>query len=196
MVESPQTGVGFAEVEVDVLTGDFTTRDVHVVMDVGVPINPTIDIGQIEGAFTQGLGLFTMEELVWGDADHQWVRPGVLQTRGPGTYKLPTANDVPLKMHIELWKGGANSRAIFSSKGVGEPPLFMASAVFFAIKDALQAARVQNLGAEAANQPFVLHSPATSERIRMAAADSITQSFMKPTAAAGASVHFQTKGSF
>jgi len=76
---------------------------------LGVPINPTIDIGQIEGAFVQGMGLFTMEELVWGDSEHPWVRPGQLQTRGPGTYKLPTANDVPLQMHIELWKGNVNN---------------------------------------------------------------------------------------
>jgi xanthine dehydrogenase/oxidase len=135
------TGVAYADVEVDTLTGDATTLSSHIVMDVGVPINPTIDIGQIEGAFVQGMGLFTMEELVWGDSEHPWVRPGQLQTRGPGTYKLPTANDVPLQMHIELWKGGNNSKAIFSSKGVGEPPLFMAASVFFAIKDALQAQR-------------------------------------------------------
>lgn len=25
-----------------------------------------------------------MEELVWGDKDHKWVKAGVLQTRGPG----------------------------------------------------------------------------------------------------------------
>lgn len=45
--------------------------------------------------------------------------------RPAGTYKIPTANDVPVNLHIELWKGGQNSKAIFSSKGVGEPPLFM-----------------------------------------------------------------------
>ena len=179
------------------MTGDATTLSAHICMDVGLPISPVIDIGQIEGAFVQGMGLFTMEELVWGDSEHPWVRPGQLQTRGPGTYKIPTANDVPLQMHIELWKGGNNSKAIFSSKGVGEPPLFMAASVFFAIKDALQAQRVQELGVERAHSvPFVLHSPATSERIRMACADELARDFMKPGAKADAQVDFQTKGSF
>ncbi|CAF4638673.1 unnamed protein product, partial [Rotaria magnacalcarata] len=36
-------------------------------MDVGTSLNPQIDIGQVEGAFVQGVGLFTMEELIWGD---------------------------------------------------------------------------------------------------------------------------------
>ena len=114
-----------------------------------------------------------------------------------GTYKPPTANDVPLKLHVELWKDAVNSKAIFSSKGVGEPPLFMGAAVFFAIKDALGAARVQSLGAERARAtPFVLHSPATAERIRMAVADPITKGFMKPGSEEDAQIAFQTLGSF
>ena len=36
----------------------------------------------------QGLGWCCIEELVWGDAQHPWVRPGQLFTRGPGTYKV------------------------------------------------------------------------------------------------------------
>lgn len=36
----------------------------------------------------QGMGWSCMEELVWGDAQHSWVRPGQLFTRGPGTYKV------------------------------------------------------------------------------------------------------------
>jgi xanthine dehydrogenase/oxidase len=191
------TGVACSTVEVDTLTGDHTVLSTHIVMDVGIPINPIIDIGQIEGAFVQGQGLFTTEELVWGDSAHPWVRPGQLLTRGPGQYKLPTANDVPLRMHVELWAGGTNSRAIFSSKGVGEPPLFMAASIFFAIKDALQAQRVQELGADVAHStPFVLHSPATAERIRMACADPLAKGFMKPGAPADAHVAFQPLGSF
>jgi xanthine dehydrogenase/oxidase len=36
-----------------------------LVMDVGTPLNPRVDIGQVEGAFVQGIGLFTMEEKVF-----------------------------------------------------------------------------------------------------------------------------------
>lgn len=47
-------GTAVSEVEVDVLTGDhmIVRSDVH--MDIGRSINPSIDVGQIEGAFTQG----------------------------------------------------------------------------------------------------------------------------------------------
>ena len=35
-----------------------------VLHDVGRSLNPAIDIGQVEGAFIQGMGWLTMEELV------------------------------------------------------------------------------------------------------------------------------------
>ena len=60
-------GVAFAEVEVDVLTGDHKTICADVLVDVGSSINPAIDIGQIEGAYIQGMGWSTMEEVVYGD---------------------------------------------------------------------------------------------------------------------------------
>ncbi|KAK6400373.1 hypothetical protein LTR95_019313, partial [Oleoguttula sp. CCFEE 5521] len=76
-------GVAAAEVEIDCLTGDWTTRRADIKMDVGRSINPAIDYGQIEGAFVQGLGLFTMEESLWHRAS------GSIFTRGPGAYKIP-----------------------------------------------------------------------------------------------------------
>lgn len=102
-------GVACSEVEVDCLTGDHHLLRTDIVMDIGDSLNPAIDIGQIEGAFVQGYGLFTMEELK--------VRPdGTRLTRGPGNYKIPSADDAPRNFNVRLLKGSSNRRGIFSSK--------------------------------------------------------------------------------
>jgi xanthine dehydrogenase/oxidase len=178
-------GVAAASVEIDTLTGDFTVLRADIKMDVGRSINPAIDYGQIEGAFVQGQGLFTTEESLW-------VRStGGLATKGPGNYKIPGFRDVPQVMNISLLKDveWENLRTIQRSRGVGkfklfphsfgtitnahtgEPPLFMGSCVFFAIRDALKAARAQF------GETSVLHlqSPATPERIRISCADPIVK---------------------
>jgi xanthine dehydrogenase/oxidase len=98
-------GTACVEVEIDCLTGDFKNLRTDMVVDIGKPINPAIDIGQIEGAFVQGAGLYTIEELVWGDDQHPWVHPrGRNATSGPGNYKIPSADDVPLEWNIEIMK--------------------------------------------------------------------------------------------
>ncbi len=56
-------------------------------------------------------------------------------------------------------------------QGVGEPPLFLAAAVFFAILDAVSVARRDAGQSEA----LMMDSPATCERIRMACTDSFTE---------------------
>ncbi|KAI9110887.1 hypothetical protein K1719_018007 [Acacia pycnantha] len=167
-------GAAFAEVEIDTLTGDFHTREANVILDLGYSLNPAIDVGQIEGAFVQGLGWVALEELKWGDGAHKWIPPGRLYTCGPGTYKIPSVNDVPLKFNVSLLKGHPNVKAIHSSKAVGEPPFFLASCVLFAIKDAIKAAR----GEMGCNDWFPLDNPATPERIRMACLDEITSSII------------------
>jgi xanthine dehydrogenase/oxidase len=83
-------GVACAEVELDVLTGNHRTLRADVIVDVGSSINPAIDIGQIEGAFVQGMGWSTIEDVIYSDDDHKWIRPtGKVFTTGPGTYKIP-----------------------------------------------------------------------------------------------------------
>jgi xanthine dehydrogenase/oxidase len=168
-------GVTAAEVEVDTLTGDWTCLRADIKMDVGHSINPSIDYGQIEGAFVQGMGLFTMEESLWFRGGPM---AGQLATRGPGAYKIPGFRDIPQEFNVSMLKGveWENLRTIQRSRGVGEPPLFMGSAVFFAIRDALKAARRQyGVKAERVESPgdglLRLESPATPERIRMACVD-------------------------
>eukprot|EP00094_Tigriopus_californicus_P013136 TCALIF_12703-PA protein Name:"Similar to XDH Xanthine dehydrogenase/oxidase (Gallus gallus)" AED:0.07 eAED:0.07 QI:278/0.8/0.66/1/1/1/6/364/1546 len=163
-------GVGCSRVEIDCLTGDHNVLRTDIVMDLGESMNPAIDIGQIEGAFVQGYGLFVMEQLIHS-AD------GNLLTRGPGAYKIPGFGDIPKEFNVSLLRGAPNPRAVFSSKAVGEPPLFLASSVFFAIKEAVRAARLENQIENA--HDFDLPAPVTSERIRMACEDNITSKVPK-----------------
>lgn len=135
-------GVAAAEVEIDTLTGAWTCIRADVLMDVGRSINPSVDYGQVEGAFVQGIGLFTMEESLWFGGGPM---AGQLATRGPGNYKIPGFRDVPQIFNVSLlkdveWK---ELRTIGRSRGVGEPPLFLGSVVFFAIRDAIRAGRKQ-----------------------------------------------------
>ncbi len=179
-------GVSAAEVELDTLTGDWTCLRADVKMDIGRSINPSIDYGQIEGAFVQGMGLFTTEESLWFRGGPM---KGQLATRGPGAYKIPGFRDIPQEFNVSLlkdveWK---NLRTIQRSRGVGEPPLFMGSVVFFAIRDALKAARKQygvqaEIGKDTKGDGLLsLESPATPERIRTSCADPIIKrAIVKP----------------
>ena len=165
--------------EVDTLTGNHRTLRSDVLVDVGSSINPMLDIGQIEGAFTQGMGWSTMEEVVYGDNDHPWIRPpGRTFTTGPGTYKIPSFNDVPEIFNVSLMEDVANPFAVHSGKAIGEPPFFLGTSVFFAIKDAVRAARKQNIGDDSY---FEMRLPATSERIRMYCADDFASTAVKVT---------------
>lgn len=157
-------GVCCCEVELDCLTGDYRTVRTDIVVDIGRSVNPSVDIGQIEGAFMQGLGLYTLEELKFSPS-------GLLYTRGPSQYKIPAVCDVPLRFNVYLLSDSNNPHAIYSSKGIGEPILFLGSSVFFAIKDAVAAARSESglVG------PFSLDSPATAERACLACASPFTQ---------------------
>ena len=78
-------------------------------MDVGESLNPGVDIGQIEGAFIQGVGLFTIEELLFSPKGH-------LLTKGPGTYKIPTMTDIPQEFYVSMLRGATNPKAVYSSK--------------------------------------------------------------------------------
>ncbi|XP_043531354.1 xanthine dehydrogenase/oxidase [Chiloscyllium plagiosum] len=157
-------GVACSEVEIDCLTGDHKNLRTDIVMDVGNSLNPAVDIGQVEGGFMQGLGYFTLEEL-------RYSPEGVLYTRGPGAYKIPSAGDIPMQLNVSLLRESPNRKAIYSSKAVGEPPLFLAASIFFAIKDAIVAARATS----GKTGPLRLNSPATPERIRNACIDNLTE---------------------
>lgn len=102
-------GAACTEVEIDCLSGDHQVIRSDIVMDLGESLNPAIDIGQIEGGFMQGYGLFTIEELIYSPN-------GTLFSRGPGAYKIPGFGDIPQEFNVSLLKGAPNPRAVYSSK--------------------------------------------------------------------------------
>lgn len=127
-------GVAVSEVEIDCLTGNFDLLRTDILMDIGKTLNPGIDIGQIEGAFIQGYGWSTMEELVRGDERNPWLQRGELHTNGPKGYKIPSFNDVPRDFRIHIVDMTSPPRGLHSSKAIGEPPLLLGSTVYFAIQ--------------------------------------------------------------
>ena len=153
-------GAAVSEVLIDTLSGEYKVLQVDICQDVGASLNPAIDIGQIEGAFIQGMGWLTTEELVWGD-------DGRLQTNNPASYKIPAIGDTPPIFNVELLPDSPNVEAtIYHSKAVGEPPLMLAISVWCAIRDAV--ASVSNY-----TQFPKLDAPATPERV-LAACQSMT----------------------
>ena len=145
-------GAAVSEVVVDTLTGESRLLRADLLHDAGRSLNPALDIGQIEGAFIQGMGWLTCEELVWHP------QTGLLSTHAPSTYKIPTANDCPPVFNTRLFERPNSSDSIHRSKAVGEPPLLLAFSVFFAIRDAISA-----VAGHRVDPP--LQAPATPESI-------------------------------
>uniref|UniRef100_A0A8B9T9E3 Aldehyde oxidase 1 n=1 Tax=Anas platyrhynchos TaxID=8839 RepID=A0A8B9T9E3_ANAPL len=157
-------GAACSEVEINCLTGDHKNLQTDIVMDIGCSINPAVDIGQIEGAFVQGIGLYTMEEL-------KYSPEGVLCTRGPDQYKIPAVCDIPERFRVSLLSSSQNPYAIYASKGIGEAGLFLGCSVFFALRDAVTSVRNER----GLKKTFAMNSPLTAEQIQAACADDFTK---------------------
>jgi xanthine dehydrogenase large subunit len=144
-------GASLSEVIVDTLTGEWKLLKADCLYDAGNSLNPAIDVGQVEGAFMQGMGWLTTEEL-W------WNQQGKLMTHAPSTYKIPGVSDCPEDFNVRLFKNRNPFDSIHRSKAVGEPPLLLPFSVFLAIRDA-----VASVGDYRINPP--LRAPATGEAI-------------------------------
>ena len=88
-------GMAVSEIELDVLTGHQKPVRTDILHDVGDSLNPHIDIGQVEGAYVQGVGWCTTEDVKWNDQGH-------LLAHSPDTYKIPSVRDIPLEFHTHL----------------------------------------------------------------------------------------------
>ena len=147
-------GAAVSEVSVDTLTGEYQVDRTDILHDVGKSLNPAIDLGQVEGAFIQGMGWLTTEELWWDDK-------GRLRTHAPSTYKIPLASDRPRKFNVKLAEWSVNKEeTIRRSKAVGEPPLMLAVSVLEALSMAAASVADYKIAPR-------LDTPATPERVLM-----------------------------
>ncbi|WP_313355949.1 xanthine dehydrogenase molybdopterin binding subunit [Microbacterium sp.] len=149
-------GAAATEVEIDGFTGAYRIRRVDIVHDVGDSLSPMLDIGQIEGAYVQGMGWLTLEDLRWDvtDGPHR----GRLQTQSASTYKLPSFSEMPEEFAVRLFQNAREDGAVYGSKAVGEPPFMLAFSAREALRDAVAA-----FGP--AGHSVDLASPATPEAV-------------------------------
>jgi xanthine dehydrogenase large subunit len=148
-------GAAVSEVSIDTLTGEYQVDRVDILHDVGRSLNPAIDKGQVEGAFIQGMGWLTTEELWWDDK-------GRLRTHAPSTYKIPLASDRPRIFNIALAEWSENrERTIRRSKALGEPPFMLGISVL----EALSMAVASVAGYRECPR---IDAPATPERLLLA----------------------------
>ncbi|KDP42925.1 hypothetical protein JCGZ_23867 [Jatropha curcas] len=129
-------GAAASEVEVDLLTGHTTILRSDILYDCGQSLNPAVDLGQIEGAFVQGIGFFMLEE-------HTTNSDGLVDAKGTWTYKIPTIDTIPKQFNVEIINSGHHQNRVLSSKASGEPPLLLAASVHCATRAAISEARKQ-----------------------------------------------------
>ncbi|KAK9885679.1 hypothetical protein WA026_012443 [Henosepilachna vigintioctopunctata] len=141
-----------SEIELDLLTGQYQITRVDLIEDVGTSLSPFVDIGQIEGAFVQGMGYFTSEQLVFG-------KDGQMLTNNTWFYRPPGAKDIPIDFRVKIPKDNPNPLGVLQSKAVGEPPLCLSVSIPLAMRNALASARMDS---DSSQPQYVLFNGPTS----------------------------------
>lgn len=123
-------GAQFAEVEVNVQTGQVRVVRMVAAHDVGRAINPTIVEGQIEGGVVQGIGYALTEDMPVDNETGQPLGASFMD------YRVLTSADVPLVESIVI--EAPDEAGPYGAKAVGEPGIIpTAAAIANAIYDAV-----------------------------------------------------------
>jgi xanthine dehydrogenase YagR molybdenum-binding subunit len=138
-------GAHFAQVEVDVKTGEIFVEKIVAVHDVGRVVNPLTAASQVQGGIMQALGFALTEERVVDRALGRVMNPNL------EWYEIPTVMDTPeiVVRFIDAPDRKANNLGV---KGLGEPPIIPA------------AAAIANAVANATGAR-IRHSPMTRARV-------------------------------
>lgn len=148
-------GLGMAITEVN-LTGEFKVLEMYIQKDVGSPLNPLVDCGQIEGGFVQGMGLLTTEEIIWEKEYNGTVTK---------KYAYPSITDTPQYCDTEIQKDVPNPANIYDSKASAESPTCLGSAVFFSVKNAIKEFNYENAVDNLGNKYLKCTAPLSYRKI-------------------------------
>ncbi|XP_065222148.1 xanthine dehydrogenase/oxidase-like [Planococcus citri] len=159
-------GAAVSEVEVDLLTGQYLITRVDLLEDVGQSLSPTVDLGQIEGAYVMGLGYWLNEKLIFDQ------NTGALLTNRTWNYTIPGAKDIPVEFRVYFRRNAPNPFGVLRAKNTGEPPLCLSIGVVFAIRNALQSGR-EDAGSK--DPWFQINLPYTPENVLLSSMTSVDQ---------------------
>jgi xanthine dehydrogenase molybdenum-binding subunit len=140
----PPLAAVFAEVEVDIETGEVKILKILYIADSGKAINPATVEGQVEGGIAQSVG-YSLTEKYFVNKE-----TGVLESDNFTTYKIPTVLDMP-ETEVILYEEPVPSGP-FGAKGAGQGTMVAVTpAIANAIYDAVGV--------------FITDMPATPEKI-------------------------------
>lgn len=133
--QPPVFGATFAEVEVDIETGQVRVIKMVGAFDVGKAINPAQCEGQIAGGLTMGVGYALTEGLI--------IEDGRVLNPGYRDYKIPRAVDAPEVVPVLV--ESIEPTGPFGAKGLGEATMISsAAAIANAVYNAV-GARIREL---------------------------------------------------
>ncbi|KAM3917430.1 aldehyde oxidase-like [Leptodactylus fuscus] len=150
-------GAACSEVELDCRTGDHKNIRTDVVIDVGSAMSQAVNIERMKTAFIEGLNLYTTE-------DYKYVLQPTVNGAHNKQDEPPTNKREPEEFNVTLLPTSPNPYMGCSPEALEEVSAFLGSSVFFAIKDAVMAAR-QEIGLPGT---ILLPVPARPQHIRIA----------------------------
>ncbi|XP_020211444.1 abscisic-aldehyde oxidase [Cajanus cajan] len=168
-------GAAVSEVEIDLLNGETRFLQTDIIFDCGQSLNPAVDLGQIEGAFVQGLGFFMMEQ-------YETNLDGLVLQDGTWNYKIPTIDTIPKQFNVQILNSGHHQHRVLSSKASGEPPLLLAASIHCATRAAIKEARKQVLSwsnQDEADSTFQLGVPAIMPVVKELCGPDIVERYLK-----------------
>ena len=125
-VSPPPFMAAYAEVEVDLETGEYEVLNYVTVTDCGTTINPMLARGQVEGGIVQGLGMACFEDV-------KYDKKGNLLSNNFLGYHIPTHKEIH-KLTSEF-ADSYEPTGPFGAKSVGEigidtPPAVICNAIY------------------------------------------------------------------